>query len=503
MCAKPLTDLVAPFEEMLSLSVPDSIDSRHIFITHITQDSRSVTPGCIFAAIQGTHHNGEDYIADAVTQGASAILCRPELAASLSLPCPVIATDNPRQAVSILAAQLYTPQPPYTIAVTGTDGKTSVAEFTRQFWELLDIRAASIGTLGLKTRHIIPELPTLSDNTTPEPATLHHALSVACAHGVLHVACEASSHGLDQHRLDGMAPQAAIFTSFTQDHLDYHHDMDSYFAAKARLFHELLADDGLAVLCSDYADIARLADTLRQQGKQVITYGTSGDAVMSSITPIPSGQHLQLQYDDQHYHIHLPVFGTFQAYNIVAAMLAVSYVTRVHVAELIALCEKLHTIPGRLELTGTTRNGALIFVDYAHTPGALEKALQTLQPYVRNQLHVVFGCGGDRDTGKRPQMGSVAAKATPYIILTDDNPRTEDPDTIRADIATGCPDAQQISNRREAIRTAIDRLQAGDVLLIAGKGHETYQIIGSTRHHFSDAQTVQDVLGEEILHGSE
>jgi UDP-N-acetylmuramoyl-L-alanyl-D-glutamate--2,6-diaminopimelate ligase len=485
---------------------PDS-PSRGEFLTDplmiqaITQDSRQVRPGTLFAAIPGTAHNGEAYIAAAIAAGAVAILCRPEAVAhTQDAAVAVLVSEEPRKALSLLAAAFYQPQPASIVAITGTDGKTSTAEFTRQFWELLGIAALSIGTLGLKTDQLLHGMPPLSDNTTPEPVAFYHALSAACRQGIHHVVCEASSHGLEQYRLEGVHPNVAVFTSFSQDHLDYHHTMDAYFAAKAALFERLLPQDGYAVLCSDYPAIAELAASLRAKAKRVITYGKSGDVAIRAITPIPSGQSILLAYDGQDYTLQLPIFGAFQVYNVVAAALAASLTVRMHLAELLPLLPRLTTIRGRLELVGKTAGGALIFVDYAHTAGALEKALETLRPYASQQLHLVFGCGGDRDRGKRLLMGAVAARLADRVIVTDDNPRHEDAASIRRAVLDTCKGALDIADRREAIATAIRALNSGDVLLIAGKGHEDYQIIGAQKHPFDDAAVVADALGEMMLH---
>ncbi len=496
-----LTELLSTLsEELRPVAYPERIGE--VYVDGLTQDSRQVTPGMLFAAIPGAVHSGEDHIDAVIGAGAIAILCRES--ARERIPDHyqgiVLTVPEPRRVLSHLAAAYYRPQPPGMVAVTGTDGKTSTAEFIRQLWELLGHKALSIGTMGLVSDTVLRDMPALSENTSPETVTFFQSLACACEQGIYYAVCEASSHGLSQYRMDGVSLKATVFTSFSQDHLDYHGTMDAYFAAKARLFKELLDDDHPAILCQDYPEIAALAGELRARRRQVITYGTQGDMAIRSVTPIPSGQHVVLMYEDEEYEMNLPVFGAFQVYNICAAMLAVAATTRTHPAELVAFCSRLSTIRGRLELVGKTQEGALIFIDYAHTPGALEKALSTLRPYAGHQLHAVFGCGGDRDRDKRPKMGRVAAELTDAVIITDDNPRTEDPDVIRAEILVGCPGAKNIADRREAIDEAIRGLQAGDVLLIAGKGHENYQIIGTTKYHSDDAEIVADILGEMILH---
>lgn len=489
-----LSELLQSAKDCYGLEV-ECTASPDMAITHITQDSRQVKTGSVFAAIRGAQSNGEDYIKQAIKQGASLILCRDAVASTIA--APTISTGNPRRALSQLAASLHQPQPEHIIAVTGTDGKTSTAEFIRQFWELLGHKAMSVGTLGLKSDTPLQHMPALSENTTPEPVTFYEAIASAKTQGINHLVCEASSHGIEQSRLDGLIPNTAIFTSFSQDHLDYHATMEEYFQAKAALFERLLETNGTAILCSDYQDILALANTLRTTTHPVITYGKTGDLTIKHITPNTSGQHIILTYQGTEYQIELPIFGEFQVYNVVAAMLAISQVNDIDFASMIPLCKQLHTIKGRLECVGKTTNDALIFVDYAHTAGALEKALETLRPYASNQLHLVFGCGGDRDKAKRAQMGSVAATHADHAIITDDNPRTEDAATIRATIKAACPDALEIGDRQNAIYAAISRLSQGDALLIAGKGHEDYQIIGTTKHHFDDAEIVRDALKEQ------
>lgn len=479
-----LCDLVsAHYNTTLALSGADSD------ITHITQDSRQVKAGSLFAAIAGTAANGENFITQALEAGASALMVRSDYPHTHNVP--IITSNNPRLALAQLASTLYQPPPECMVAVTGTDGKTSVAEFVRQLWELMDISALSVGTLGLRSAQELYDLPALSENTTPEAVTLYQALSTAAAQGVGHVVCEASSHGLSQYRLDGLRMDAAIFTSFSQDHLDYHGTMDAYFDAKARLFHDLLTPEGVAILCSDYPQIADLKTQLPQRA---ITYGTHGDLTITQITPDAQGQHILFRYHDTEHEFHLPIYGTFQAYNVLAAMLAVHVIHALPIKRLLPHAARLKSIKGRLEQAGTTKEGALIFVDYAHTPAALQKALETMRPYATHQLHVVFGCGGDRDAGKRPLMGAVAHHYADKVIITDDNPRTEDAATIRASIAKACPDATLIANRADAIRQAVQGLKGGDVLLIAGKGHEDYQIIGTTKHPFDDARIAQEAL---------
>ncbi|TAE33642.1 MAG: UDP-N-acetylmuramoyl-L-alanyl-D-glutamate--2,6-diaminopimelate ligase [Alphaproteobacteria bacterium] len=495
-----LTDLLSRLPDAL-LYAWHGIDIEGIFISDITQDSRTVRDGSLFAAIRGNTHNGEIYIAQARAQGAAVILCHPD-ALPLCEGHPAITCHEPRYLLSLLAAAYYQPQPSNMVAVTGTDGKTSTAEFVRQLWECTGHPALSIGTLGLKSNRILHDMPPLSDNTSPEAVRFYEALSVACNQGIMHAVCEASSHGLHQYRLEGLQVQCAIFTSFSQDHLDYHGTMEAYFAAKAVLFEQILHPRGLAIMCSDEPRIAALAQSLRAKGQRTLTYGTHGDVRIDAITPMPTGQEVVLYYEDQHYSFHLPIYGDFQVYNTIAAMLAVHATTHHHLAELLTHAPHLHTIRGRLELVATTPKGARVFVDYAHTPAALSKALHTLRPYVDGTMTVIFGCGGDRDKTKRPLMGKEARMGADHVIITDDNPRTEDPAAIRTEIHAGCLGALIIPDRREAIDHAIRHGKAGDVILVAGKGHEDYQIIGTRKIHSDDAEIIRDSIGAILIHES-
>ena len=492
-----LSDLIQRIYTHYTHPASITLSGQDRIILTITQDSRYVSEGAMFAAIRGTAHNGEAYITQAIEDGAVAILCNAASLDTLEVPSHItlLVCDNPRKALSQCAAMMHTHLTDICVAVTGTDGKTSVAEITRQLWEAAHIPAASIGTMGLRCDHELQHMPTLSDNTSPEAVRFYHTLSLLSEQQVNHVVVEASSHGLHQSRLHGLQVNAAIFTSFSQDHLDYHHSMDDYFAAKSVLFKELLTDNGRAILYADDTRIMTLAQSLRDN-YETLTYGMHehADVRVEAITPIPKGQHVSLYYNGEHYELNLPLYGTFQVYNVIASLLAVEATTTKHFAELVPLCLQLNTVKGRLELIGTTNESALVFVDYAHTPGALEKALHTLRPYVSRKLHVVFGCGGDRDNNKRPKMGKVAQDYADEVIITDDNPRTENPEAIRNMIAEACPKACVIPDRRTAIHTAMKQLHKGDVLLVAGKGHENYQIIGTTKHHFDDAEIICELV---------
>lgn len=480
-------------------------------ITHITQDSRNIMAGGLFVAIKGELHNGEDYINEAIKRNASAILVAQDydIADLRDINIAILTHPNPRLALSLIAEAFYQPQPTHKIAITGTDGKTSTAEFTRQLWELCGNNAISIGTLGLKSARIIDNLPTLSDNTSPEPARFYETLSECAKQNIQHVVVEASSIGIEQHRLAGFAPNVAIFTSFSQDHLDYHGTMEEYFQAKAALFTQLLPQNETAILCTDYAPVRQLAEKLRLQHKNVITYGDANiencskpDLSINSIELSAQGQIVNFNYQRQDFSIAAPLYGDFQAYNLLAASLAIATDLQLSLEDILQHWQHITPIKGRLQLvqkTIETNNklifvANLIFVDYAHTAGALEKALKTLRPYATNKLHILFGCGGDRDALKRPQMGLVAHNFADIITITDDNPRTENASAIRASIKATCPNAVEIACRAQAIKHAISQLTTGDVLLIAGKGHEDYQIIGTTKHPFDDAMEAQKYL---------
>ena len=437
----------------------------------LASDSRKVEPGYLFAALSGTRSDGAKFVEDAVRRGAAAVLGRPELRAQVeALGVRFIAADNPRLALARQAASFFGAQPKTVAAVTGTNGKTSVTVFLRQIWETLGHRAASLGTIGAVT----PKGEIALAQTTPDPIELHRLLAQMKADGVDHLAMEASSHGLDQHRLDGVEIAAVAFTNLTRDHLDYHPDFEHYLEAKLRLFD--LARD-VAVVNADAAQAERFVAAARRRGLRLLTVGTKGgDLRLVSSTPHGAGQDLVV--NDRC--IALPLAGGFQASNaLVAAGLAIGLGD--DAAKVLAALEHLQGAPGRLELVAPQ-----IYVDYAHTPDALETVLKALRPHVTGKLRLVFGCGGDRDKGKRPLMGLAAAKFADAVIVTDDNPRNEDPAAIRRAILEACPGAKEIGDRSEAIRAGIGSLGSGDVLVIAGKGHESGQTIGDVTRPFSD-----------------
>jgi UDP-N-acetylmuramoyl-L-alanyl-D-glutamate--2,6-diaminopimelate ligase len=458
-------------------------------IRGLTADSRAVEAGFLFAALPGIKIHGKVFIGDAVKRGAAALL----IDDARDLPTlhreypgvPVMVDANPRLRLARMAARFYAPQPKIIAAVTGTNGKTSVAAFTRQIWQYAGLRAASLGTLGV----VGPDFERPGALTTPDPVTLHRELQDLAHQRVDHVAIEASSHGLDQFRLDGLDVAAAAFTNLSRDHLDYHPTMAAYLAAKARLFGELMPPGRAAVLNADVPEFETLARLCRGRSDTIYAYGTGVRTELRLLAARPgaSGQELDLKVLGRSYTVSLPLVGRFQAMNALAA-LGLALATGVARDQAVAGLSRLVGAPGRVQHVASHPNGAPIFVDYAHTPDALENVLTALRPHCRGKLVVVFGAGGDRDSGKRPVMGEVTTRLADVVIVTDDNPRSEDPAAIRRAILAAAPGATEIGDRGEAIAFAIDRLQAGDLLVIAGKGHERGQIVGGVTHPFDDAE---------------
>ena len=467
------------------------IDARFadVDVGGVTADSRAVRRGDAFVAIAGGKADGLRFIAPALAAGAAAIVAerRPDVPPAEGTPFARVA--NARRALAVMAARLFPRQPRIIAAVTGTSGKTSVAAFTRQIWTALGHRAASIGTIGV----VSPRGATYGSLTTPDPVALHRTLDALAGDEVTHLAIEASSHGLDQHRLDGLKIAAGAFTNITRDHLDYHPSLEAYLAAKLRLFESLIEPGGAAVIDVDHEHAQAFVAAAKARGLSIITVGRHGTGIrLVESARDGFAQALMLEHGGRSFRVRLPLVGEFQVENaLVAAGLAVA--TGGDPATVFPALEHLVGAPGRLELVGTSR-GAPIFVDYAHKPDALAKALEALRPYTAARLIVVFGAGGDRDRGKRPLMGAVAAAKADRVIVTDDNPRSEDAAAIRAAIIAAAPGATEIDDRHDAIRSAIAGLGTGDVLLIAGKGHETGQIIGDRVVPFSDHEAVASAL---------
>ncbi|MCE7030057.1 UDP-N-acetylmuramoyl-L-alanyl-D-glutamate--2,6-diaminopimelate ligase [Jiella avicenniae] len=462
-------------------------------VTSLTADSRKVQSGALFAALPGTKVDGTAFVADAEAKGAAALLCAE--GASIASSLPLVRSADPRHALAVMAARFYGAQPECLVAVTGTAGKTSIATFTRQIWEKSGYAAASIGTTGV----VAPNRTIDGTLTTPDPIELAELLSSLAADGVTHAAMEASSHGLDQRRLDGVRLGAAAFTNLGHDHLDYHPDAESYFQAKMRLFTALLPTGGAAVVNADDAWSGRAIEVATGASARVMTVGRKGDFLkLKRLEHERSRQIAEIEAEGRIHRIVLPLAGSFQMANaLVAAGLAIA--TGVPVADALAALEGLKGASGRLELAGTTTAGVPVFVDYAHKPEALENVVSSVRPFTTGRIVVVFGCGGDRDRAKRPMMGEIATRLADVVIVTDDNPRSEDPAKIRAAIMAAAPGAREVADRRLAIREAIAGSRAGDTVIIAGKGHETGQKIGEVTHPFSDHAEVRAAIAE--LHG--
>ena len=461
-------------------------------ITGIAADSRKVKPGHLFVAVPGTKTDGLAFVPQAVAAGAAAILAerKPD---SLHEDVAIVVARNVRRALALAASRVYRRQPKTIAAVTGTSGKTSVAAFTRQIWAALGDEAASIGTIGLVT----PREEIYGSLTTPDPIELARTLDRLAEDGITHLAMEASSHGLDQHRIDGVRVTVGGFTNLSRDHMDYHATEDAYLAAKLILFERIVADGGAAVVSADNPHAERVVAAARKRALRVLTVGRDAAGIRLADAAIDGfSQTLRLEHDGKRYRVRLPLVGAFQVENaLVAAGIAIA--TGSDPARVFGALEGLEGAKGRLELVGQ-RNGAPIFVDYAHKPDALSKALDALRPYAKRKLVVVFGAGGDRDQGKRPLMGAIAAEKADAVIVTDDNPRSEKPEAIRAAIMATARGATEIGDRGEAIRRAVAALQPGDVLLVAGKGHESGQIVGDRVLDFSDPEAVAAALKEKV-----
>ncbi len=462
---------------------------REARITGLSVDSRSVRTGHLFAALPGSKAHGAEYVPAALQKGAGAILTDREgaqlaQAALAEAAVPLVIAEDPRQALSYAAALWFGGQPETVVAVTGTNGKTSVSTFARQIWTLMGRQAANLGTTGVEGAYEAPLA-----HTTPDPITLHRHIAAMAKAGVTHLAMEASSHGLDQKRLDGVRLAAAGFTSFSQDHLDYHKDFESYFDAKSGLFDRVLGEDGIVVANLDDPAGARIAAEAVARGQEVIGVGRAEAASLriEGQRYDATGQDLRFSWQGRPRQAHMGLIGGFQASNVlVAAGLVIA--AGEDPDEVFATLPKLTTVRGRMQLVATRANGATVFVDYAHTPDAIATACQALRPHVLGRLVIVFGAGGDRDTGKRVLMGQAAAEFADEVIVTDDNPRSEVPAAIRAMVLEGCPGAIEVGDRAEAILRGVDALGPGDALLIAGKGHETGQTIGDSVYPFDDAE---------------
>jgi len=453
-------------------------------VTGFAIDHRKVAAGNIFGAFRGSRFNGEDFIPQAIANGAVAVVAAVDCKVD---GVPHLADPEPRALFARLAAKFFAPYPEVIVAVTGTNGKTSTVEMTRQMWRMAGHRSASIGTLGVTTA----DDQVKTGLTTPDVVTFLNNVAGLDRMGISHVAYEASSHGLDQYRAEGMPVRAAAFTNFSRDHLDYHPDMDSYFAAKMRLFDEVVDGDGTAVVWTGDAKSREVIDHARRRGLKLMTVGPEAETIaLVSRQPTPLGQTIVIRFDGKEHKLSLPLIGAYQAANVlVAAGLVLA--TGGEWPSTLSAMGRVAPVRGRLERAVISRAGAPVYVDYAHTPDALEAAIDALRPHVKGRLITVFGAGGDRDKGKRQPMGEVAARLSDLVIVTDDNPRGEDPAAIRAEVLQGARGATEIGGRREAIAEAIRIAGADDIILLAGKGHETGQIIGEQVFPFDDAEVAR------------
>jgi UDP-N-acetylmuramoyl-L-alanyl-D-glutamate--2,6-diaminopimelate ligase len=460
-------------------------------VTGLTADSRKVRPGVVFAALKGVATDGRRFVGQAVEAGAVAILCEGLEPGTPDPGVPVIKSPEPRATLAVAASRFWPGQPAHCVGVTGTNGKSSTVDFLRQIWSHAGLRAASMGTLGA----IGPEGTIDLGHTTPDPVAIHSTLHALHAQGVTHLAMETSSHGLDQHRLVGVRLSAGAFTNLTQDHLDYHVSMDAYRDAKLKLFRERLAPGAVAVINADSPEHPAFFEAARTRGLVPVLVGwRGGDLKIRELMPRAHGQRMFLTWRGQEFEADLPLIGEFQALNALCAA-GLALAGGLGVTDVAAGLRALKPVKGRLEFVGASASGAGVFVDYAHTPDGLDVLIRAARPHTAGRLIVVFGCGGDRDRTKRPLMGAIAARQADQVIVTDDNPRTEEPASIRAAILAACPGATEIGDRRTAILEGVARLRAGDTLLIAGKGHETGQIVGTQTLPFSDQDTARDALG--------
>jgi UDP-N-acetylmuramoyl-L-alanyl-D-glutamate--2,6-diaminopimelate ligase len=475
--------------DVLPADIAPPHDAGTIEVTGITAASAAVGPGAIFVGLPGSKVDGAAYVPDAVARGARVIIVGRGKDAEVLRGVTLIEVENPRAVLAKIAAKFAGSQPACAVAVTGTSGKTSVAEFTRQIYSFLDHKAASIGTIGI----VKPSGAVYGSLTTPDPVTLHATLAALATEGVTHLAFEASSHGLDQHRLDGVRLSAAAFTNLGRDHMDYHPSFEGYSNAKLRLFTELLEPGQPAVINSDGEHASDVIAAAKARGLRLLTVGTRGEALKrTGLIRDGFQQVIELKSEGRSYRARLPLVGAYQAENaLVAAGLALA--TGEAMEAVLAALSGLKGVPGRLEIIGE-RNGGLAVVDYAHKPEALAAALDACRPLATARLISVFGCGGDRDKGKRPIMGRISIEKADITIITDDNPRSEEPAAIRTEILAGASGAREIAGRAEAIATAVAMMGPGDVVLVAGKGHETGQIIGDRIVPFSDHDEVRRAL---------
>ena len=454
-------------------------------ITGFAIDHRKVAPGTVFGAFKGARFNGEDFIGQAIADGAVAVISAPGVAVEGAVH---VSDAEPRRAFAALAARFFAPFPETTVAVTGTNGKTSTVELTRQLWRMAGYHAASIGTLGVTTA----DEQVSTGLTTPDIVTFLSNMAGLRREGVTHAAFEASSHGLSQYRTEGLPVRAAAFTNLSRDHLDYHGTMEAYLEAKLRLFTEVIDEDGAAVVWMDDAASARVAELASERGLRLLTVGTKGETLkLVKREPTQLGQTLTIEAEGKIFQVKLPLIGAYQAANALTAA-ALVFATGGALAQTLENLSRVQPVRGRLERAAISKAGAPIYVDYAHTPDGLRAAIEALRPHATGRLITVFGAGGDRDRGKRPEMGAVAAELSDRVIVTDDNPRSENASAIRKDVLAGAPSATEIGGRREAIAAAIAEAGAGDIVLLAGKGHEQGQIVGDKVLPFDDVSVARE-----------
>ncbi|WP_439110097.1 UDP-N-acetylmuramoyl-L-alanyl-D-glutamate--2,6-diaminopimelate ligase [Lentibacter sp.] len=472
-----------------------AVGGGDVEITGLAVDSRDVKEGFLFAALPGTSVHGAEFIQYALRMGAGAILTDPKGAALAraeldASPAALVISENPRQVLAYTSALWFGAQPDTMIAVTGTNGKTSVSSFARMIWQELGLPAINLGTTGVEGDWSAPLA-----HTTPEPITLHRTLAAAVDAGIGHAAMEASSHGLSQYRLDGVRLAAAGFSNFTQDHLDYHETFEEYFAAKAALFGRVLSDDGIAVINIDDPRGPDMAKIAREREIEVLTVGRmdGADIQLTAQRFHSTGQEVFFKHNTKGYRADLKLIGGFQAENVLLAAGLVIAGGEAPQAVFETL-DHMQTVRGRMQLAATRENGAAVFVDYSHTPDAIATALKAMRPHVAGRIIAIIGAGGDRDRTKRPLMGKAAAENADIVIVTDDNPRSEAPASIRAAVMAGCPEAHEVGDRAEAILRGVDLLQPGDALLIAGKGHETGQVVGDDILPFDDVEQASVVV---------
>ena len=490
-----LAELLTGIEKVVNAT--GTYQNREVEITGITCDSRAVEPGFLFAALPGLTVDGREFIGEAVAGGAVAILAPEGTVLKDNAQRLSLITDrNPRQCYAKMASAFHGELPECIAAITGTNGKTSVADFTKQIWAGLGLDAGSAGTLGISATIKDSEIEYPGNLTTPDPTDLHKVMAELARKGVDHMAIEASSHGLDQYRLDGFKFQIAAFTNLSRDHLDYHENLSSYFEAKLRLFEDLLMPDGTAILNADVPEFSRIKNLVEKRGCRVISFGRNGaDITLNSCALHDQGQRVSITLDGKNTEFDLPLIGDFQVENVLCA-LGIVMASGIDAREAVKILPTLNGVRGRLEHAGTLPNGAAVYVDFAHTADAIESVLKTMRSHVSGRLIVLFGCGGDRDPGKRIEMGRAASENADVVILSDDNPRSEDPASIRAQALQGCPGALEIGDRATAIARGVSMLEPGDLFVVAGKGHEQGQIIGDKILPFDDVDVVRAAIAE-------